>query len=142
MVLAANGVRADGQHILDRIGVDRDHPEFGHSGPKSGDPYVAFVGDPDGSETYGTGSDVHSPPVEPPHVQHGRNKAFAVRAASSSSPASRSSRSSRSWWQDQQQPPGRRIRWRLPYTQVLSCPGTSPQSTQARKPTSSRLTGV
>ncbi|WP_188310042.1 C39 family peptidase [Streptomyces sp. CBMA123] len=63
MVLAARGVQADDQQILDRIGVDRDHPEFGHSGPRSGDPYRAFVGDPDGSETDGTGFGVYYPPV-------------------------------------------------------------------------------
>ncbi|MFI9365673.1 C39 family peptidase [Kitasatospora sp. NPDC053057] len=63
MVLAARGVQADDQQILDRIGVDRAHPEFGHSGPRSGDPYRAFVGDPDGSETAGTGYGVYSPPV-------------------------------------------------------------------------------
>ncbi|MFJ7245039.1 C39 family peptidase [Kitasatospora sp. NPDC098652] len=63
MLLAARGVTADDQQILDRIGVDRDHPEFGHSGPRSGDPYEAFVGDPDGSETAGTGFGVYSPPV-------------------------------------------------------------------------------
>ncbi|MFH8385936.1 C39 family peptidase [Kitasatospora sp. NPDC018058] len=63
MVLAARGVRADDQQILDRIGVDRVHDEFGHSGPLSGDPFEAFVGDPDGSETDGTGYGVYSPPV-------------------------------------------------------------------------------
>jgi uncharacterized protein YvpB len=63
MILGANGVHTDDQPILDRIGVDREHPEFGHSGPKSGDPYKAFVGDPDGSETDGTGFGVYSPPV-------------------------------------------------------------------------------
>ncbi|MFD5462395.1 C39 family peptidase [Kitasatospora sp. NPDC127059] len=63
MVLAARDVTADDQQILDRIGVDRAHPEFGHSGPRSGDPYEAFVGDPDGSETGGTGFGVYSPPV-------------------------------------------------------------------------------
>ncbi|MFF9647061.1 C39 family peptidase [Kitasatospora aureofaciens] len=63
MVLAARGVQANDQQILDRIGVDREHPEFGHSGPRSGDPYRAFVGDPDGSETDGSGYGVYSPPV-------------------------------------------------------------------------------
>ncbi|MGW2371909.1 MULTISPECIES: C39 family peptidase [Kitasatospora] len=63
MVLAARGVDADDQQILDRIGVDREHPEFGHSGPRSGDPYRAFVGDPNGSETGGTGFGVYHPPV-------------------------------------------------------------------------------
>ncbi|MFF2079160.1 C39 family peptidase [Kitasatospora sp. NPDC058162] len=63
MLLAARGVTADDQQILDRIGVDLVHHEFGHSGPLSGDPYVAFVGDPDGSESAGTGFGVYSPPV-------------------------------------------------------------------------------
>ncbi|MFJ9775124.1 C39 family peptidase [Kitasatospora sp. NPDC101157] len=63
MVLAARGMRANDQQVLDRIGVDREHPEFGHSGPRSGDPYRAFVGDPKGSETDGTGYGVYSPPV-------------------------------------------------------------------------------
>ncbi|MEV7598102.1 C39 family peptidase [Kitasatospora sp. NPDC089797] len=63
MVLAARGIQADDRQILDRIGVDRVHHEFGHSGPLSGDPYAAFVGDPDGSETGGTGFGVYYPPV-------------------------------------------------------------------------------
>ncbi|MFJ9606094.1 C39 family peptidase [Kitasatospora sp. NPDC101176] len=63
MVLAARGVQTDDQDVLDKIGVDFDHPEFGHSGPRSGDPNVAFVGDPDGSEAEGTGFGVYAPPV-------------------------------------------------------------------------------
>ncbi|MFJ4184484.1 C39 family peptidase [Kitasatospora sp. NPDC089509] len=63
MILAARGTKADDQLILDEIGVDRVHYEFGHSGPLSGDPYVAFVGDPDGSEVDGTGYGVYYPPV-------------------------------------------------------------------------------
>ncbi|MFI5648872.1 C39 family peptidase [Kitasatospora sp. NPDC051705] len=63
MVLAARGVKTEDQDVLDKIGVDRDHPEFGHSGPRSGDPNVAFVGDPDGSEVDGTGFGVYAPPV-------------------------------------------------------------------------------
>ncbi|MFD8086524.1 C39 family peptidase [Kitasatospora sp. NPDC059722] len=63
MVLASRGVTASDQDVLDRIGVDWDHPEFGHSGPLSGDPYEAFVGDPDGSEVDGTGFGVYAPPV-------------------------------------------------------------------------------
>ncbi|MFD8756468.1 C39 family peptidase [Kitasatospora sp. NPDC059577] len=63
MVLASRGVRTDDQDVLDHIGVDWDHPEFGHSGPRSGDPYEAFVGDPDGSEVDGTGFGVYAPPV-------------------------------------------------------------------------------
>ncbi|MFG3226817.1 C39 family peptidase [Kitasatospora sp. NPDC048194] len=63
MVLAARGVTTDDQEVLDRIGVDLAHPEFGHSGPLSGDPFEAFVGDPDGSEEDGTGFGVYHPPV-------------------------------------------------------------------------------
>jgi uncharacterized protein YvpB len=63
MVLAARGVRVSDREVLDRVGVDLDHPEFGHSGPRSGDPYRAFVGDPDGSERGGTGFGVYAPPI-------------------------------------------------------------------------------
>ncbi|GAA1244101.1 hypothetical protein GCM10009665_38640 [Kitasatospora nipponensis] len=63
MVLAAYGVREQDRTILDAIGVDLDHPEFGHSGSRSGDPFKAFVGDPDGSESDGTGYGVYYPPV-------------------------------------------------------------------------------
>ncbi|MBV6697741.1 C39 family peptidase [Kitasatospora aureofaciens] len=63
MVLAARGVKVDDQAVLDRIGVDRVHYQFGHSGSLSGDPYAAFVGDPDGSEVDGTGFGVYYPPV-------------------------------------------------------------------------------
>ena len=63
MVLAARRVQVSDQQIMDRVGVDRDHPEFGHSGPRSGDPYRAFVGDPNGSERGGTGFGVYAPPI-------------------------------------------------------------------------------
>ncbi|MFI8460577.1 C39 family peptidase [Kitasatospora sp. NPDC085464] len=63
MVLAARGVQVGDQAILARIGVDRVHYQFGVSGPLSGDPYRAFVGDPNGSETAGTGYGVYYPPV-------------------------------------------------------------------------------
>ncbi|WP_037603723.1 C39 family peptidase [Streptacidiphilus rugosus] len=63
MVLAARGVTAEDLGILSRIGVDRVHPEFGHSGLRSGDPFRAFVGDPNGSEHKGTGYGVYAPPV-------------------------------------------------------------------------------
>jgi uncharacterized protein YvpB len=63
MVLAARGVAVSDREVLDRVGVDLDHPEFGHSGPRSGDPYRAFVGDPDGSERGGTGFGVYAPPI-------------------------------------------------------------------------------
>ncbi|MEU6534342.1 C39 family peptidase [Streptomyces sp. NPDC047000] len=63
MVLAARGVRATDQEILNRIGVDRVHYRFGDSGPLSGDPFRSFVGDPNGSEVAGTGFGVYHPPV-------------------------------------------------------------------------------
>ncbi|MCW2872717.1 C39 family peptidase [Actinacidiphila oryziradicis] len=63
MVLAARGVRAGDQAILGRIGLDRVHYQFGRSGPLAGDPFRAFVGDPNGSEVAGTGFGVYSPPV-------------------------------------------------------------------------------
>lgn len=63
MVLAARGVRATDQEILNRIGVDRVHYRFGSSGPLSGNPFRSFVGDPNGSEVAGTGFGVYHPPV-------------------------------------------------------------------------------
>jgi uncharacterized protein YvpB len=63
MVLAARGVSTTDQAILARIGVDRAHPQFGRSGPLSGNPFRAFVGDPNGSEVAGTGFGVYHPPV-------------------------------------------------------------------------------
>ncbi|WP_377267977.1 C39 family peptidase [Peterkaempfera sp. SMS 1(5)a] len=63
MVMAARGRHAGDRAILRRIGVDRVHYRFGHSGPLSGDPFRAFVGDPDGSELAGTGFGVYYPPV-------------------------------------------------------------------------------
>ncbi|MFD8752410.1 C39 family peptidase [Kitasatospora sp. NPDC059577] len=63
MVLAARGVQVGDQAVLARIGVDRVHYQVGVSGPLSGDPYRAFVGDPNGSEAAGTGYGVYYPPV-------------------------------------------------------------------------------
>ncbi|MCD0484526.1 C39 family peptidase [Streptacidiphilus sp. ASG 303] len=63
MVLAARGHHVGDRAVLARIGVDRAHPRFGRSGPLSGDPFRAFVGDPDGSELAGTGFGVYAPPV-------------------------------------------------------------------------------
>ncbi|MFE9428679.1 C39 family peptidase [Kitasatospora sp. NPDC006697] len=63
MVLAGYGVDASDEDVLAQIGVDREHYEFGHDGPLSGDPFAAFVGDPDGSESAGTGYGVYYPPV-------------------------------------------------------------------------------
>lgn len=61
MMLAAHGIQADDQAILKHIGVDLVHNRFGRSGPNSGDPYRAFVGDPNGSESDGTGYGVYYP---------------------------------------------------------------------------------
>ncbi|GAA1945924.1 C39 family peptidase [Kitasatospora viridis] len=63
MVLAGYGVDASDQDVLAQIGVDREHYQFGWSGPLSGDPFAAFVGDPDGSESQGTGFGVYYPPI-------------------------------------------------------------------------------
>ena len=63
MVLTSRGVRVSDRAILNRIGVDRVHSGFGLSGTRSGDPYRAFVGDPDGSERGGSGFGVYAPPV-------------------------------------------------------------------------------
>ncbi|MCW7941318.1 hypothetical protein AAW14_04450 [Streptomyces hygroscopicus] len=63
MVLAARGIQIGDQAILDQIGVDRSHYQFGRSGALSGNPFRAFVGDPNGSEKAGSGFGVYSPPV-------------------------------------------------------------------------------
>nr|WP_267887619.1 C39 family peptidase [Streptomyces sp. TP-A0356] len=63
MVLAARGVRTGEQEILNQIGVDRSHTQFGRSGSLSGNPFRSFVGNPDGSEKAGTGFGVYYPPV-------------------------------------------------------------------------------
>ncbi|MCX4751367.1 C39 family peptidase [Kitasatospora sp. NBC_01287] len=76
MMLAAHGIAVQDQQILDRIGVDRVHGEFGHDGPNSGDPFKAFVGDPDGSENEGTGYGVYDPPVAAAARAYGAKVAF------------------------------------------------------------------
>lgn len=63
MVLASRGRYAGDRAILRRIGVDRVHGRAGSSGPRAGDPFRAFVGDPAGSERAGTGFGVYHPPV-------------------------------------------------------------------------------
>lgn len=55
MVLAARGHKVSEPDILRRIGVDLVHRRFGTSGRWTGNPYRSFVGDPNGSETAGTG---------------------------------------------------------------------------------------
>jgi uncharacterized protein YvpB len=56
-------VQVSDQDVLGRIGVDLAHPRAGVSGPQSGDPFRAFVGDPNGSEAAGTGFGVYYPPI-------------------------------------------------------------------------------
>lgn len=63
MVMAARGRYAGDVAVLARIGVDRVHYRFGVSGPLSGDPFRAFVGDPAGDDHLGTGFGVYAPPV-------------------------------------------------------------------------------
>jgi uncharacterized protein YvpB len=63
MVLAARGHRVEDQAVLERIGVDRVHDQAGISGPRAGNPFRAFVGDPNGSQLAGTGFGVYHPPV-------------------------------------------------------------------------------
>jgi uncharacterized protein YvpB len=63
MVLAARGRLTSDRDVLAHIGVDMVHRQYGHGGPLSGDPYRAFVGDPDGSEMGGSGYGVFAPPV-------------------------------------------------------------------------------
>ncbi|MFC1430750.1 C39 family peptidase [Streptacidiphilus sp. N1-3] len=63
MVLAYRGHRRSDRQLLGSIGVDLKHPHFGYSGRTSGDPYRAFVGSPDGSESRGTGYGVFYPRI-------------------------------------------------------------------------------
>ena len=63
MLLAYRGHPRTDAQLLRQIGVDRRHPRFGVSGPHSGDPYRTFVGDPNGSETRGTGYGVYYPRI-------------------------------------------------------------------------------
>jgi uncharacterized protein YvpB len=60
MVLAFFGHSVSDQDVLNFIGVDRVH--F-WTGPGGGDPFVDFVGDPNGSEVRNTGYGVYWPPI-------------------------------------------------------------------------------
>lgn len=77
MVLAARGVQVSDQDVLGRIGVDLAHPQAGVSGPLSGDPFRAFVGDPGGSEAAGTGFGVYYPPIAQAAQSYGLSTAAA-----------------------------------------------------------------
>ena len=63
MALAFVGHQRSDRQLLSSIGVDMTHRQFGHSGRLSGDPYKAFVGDPNGSESKGTGYGVYYPRI-------------------------------------------------------------------------------
>lgn len=63
MILAGRGIARSDRQLLSSIGVDLKHPHYGYSGPTSGDPYRAFVGSPNGSESGGSGYGVFYPPV-------------------------------------------------------------------------------
>jgi uncharacterized protein YvpB len=77
MLLAYRGRHLGDAQLLARIGVDRRHPVFGRSGPRSGDPYRAFVGDPDGSELRGTGYGVYYPRIAAAARAEGATVLFA-----------------------------------------------------------------
>jgi uncharacterized protein YvpB len=61
MVLAFYGRSVSDQDVLAFIGVDLTHYWAGAGG---GDPYVSFVGDPNGSEVRNTGYGVYWPPIQ------------------------------------------------------------------------------
>ncbi|WP_265565427.1 C39 family peptidase [Streptomyces hygroscopicus] len=63
MVLAYRSHHLTDWQILNEIHVDRLHPHAGYSGPTSGDPYIAFVGDPNGGEISNTGFGVYYPRI-------------------------------------------------------------------------------
>jgi uncharacterized protein YvpB len=61
MVLAFYGHPTTEKQVLDQIGIDSVHYWAGK--PGGGDPYVSFVGDPNGSEVQQTGYGVYWPPI-------------------------------------------------------------------------------
>jgi uncharacterized protein YvpB len=63
MVLASRGEHLTDWQILRQIGIDTAHPHAGYSGATSGDPYRAFVGNPNGSEEANTGFGVYYPRI-------------------------------------------------------------------------------
>jgi uncharacterized protein YvpB len=62
MVLAYYGHPTTEQQIFNRIGIDMTHYWAGK--PGGGDPYVDFVGDPNGSEVQQTGYGVYWTPID------------------------------------------------------------------------------
>ncbi|MER6350466.1 C39 family peptidase [Streptomyces sp. NPDC001634] len=77
MVLASRGIQTGDQAILNRMGLDQTHYQFGRSGSMSGNPFRTFVGDPNGSEKSGTGFGAYYPPV----AAAARSYGLGVRAA-------------------------------------------------------------
>jgi uncharacterized protein YvpB len=61
MVMAFYGRTVSDQDVLTFIGVDQAHY---WTGPGGGDPFVDFVGDPNGSEVRNTGYGVYWPPIQ------------------------------------------------------------------------------
>jgi uncharacterized protein YvpB len=61
MVAAFYGHSVTDQDVLNFIGVDMAHY---FTGPGGGDPFVNFVGDPNGSEVRNTGYGVYWPPIK------------------------------------------------------------------------------
>ena len=60
MVMAFYGRSVSDQDVLNVIGIDSQHY---WTGPGGGDPFVDFVGDPNGSEVRNTGYGVYWPPI-------------------------------------------------------------------------------
>src|SRR5215472_6210817 len=75
MVLAYYGHPTTEKQIFDQIGIDLVHYWAGK--PGGGDPYVNFVGDPNGSEVQQTGYGVYWTPVRAAAVQFGARVAQA-----------------------------------------------------------------
>jgi uncharacterized protein YvpB len=62
MVLAFYGHAMTEQQVFGQVGIDRVHYWAGRAG--GGDPYLQFVGDPNGSEVQQTGYGVYWPPIK------------------------------------------------------------------------------
>jgi len=62
MVLAFYGHPTSEQEVFAQVGIDRTHYWAGR--PGGGDPYLQFVGDPNGSEVQQTGYGVYWPPIK------------------------------------------------------------------------------
>jgi uncharacterized protein YvpB len=64
MVLALFGHNVNDTQVLNQVGIDTVHFWAGNPPPGGGDPYVKFVGDPNGSEVKQTGYGVYWPPIK------------------------------------------------------------------------------